>query len=124
MTESQRSAADRVLDLRAKNKMINDLSQYSDWKVKVTAVLGDGEAQVFAEQIKTIFDRAGWSVDGVDLAMFSKPVRKVLLEVSEEPPNPMQQALMPLFDNFENPREAFLNNKLPNKTIAVIVGNK
>jgi uncharacterized protein YjhX (UPF0386 family) len=124
MSEAQLMSGDRILHPDVKNRMINDLKKVSDWKVKITVTMGDGEAHVFAEQLKTIFEGAGWSVDGVSLAIFSKPVRKVILKVSEPPPGRIQQALMPLFDQFNNPREAFLDDKLPNNTISIVVGKK
>jgi hypothetical protein len=40
----------------------------------ITAVMGDQEAFQFAEQIKEYLSSQGWKVDGVDQAVYSKPV--------------------------------------------------
>ena len=42
--------------------------------VDITSVLGDGEAYNFATQIKSFLERKGYKVNGVNQAVYSKPV--------------------------------------------------
>jgi len=50
------------------------LPSEKDKTIVITAVMGDQEAFQFAEQIKEYLSSQGWKVDGVDQAVYSKPV--------------------------------------------------
>jgi len=48
--------------------------------VKITSVLGDGEAYGFANQIKTFLENEGYQVDGVNQAIYSGPITGQIIE--------------------------------------------
>jgi hypothetical protein len=56
----------------------------SDASVGITAVLGDGEAYNFASQIKSYLDSEGYKVEGVDQAVYTKPISGQIIEPPKE----------------------------------------
>jgi hypothetical protein len=117
-------AGDRVLAPAVAASLTTSLKPFSDYKVDIVCKMGDGEAHSLADQVRTVFVNAGWEVKGVDQAIFNKPIRRIVLEVNKQPPEPLQRALLPLFDNWGYAREAALNPSLPEKGIKIIVGTK
>lgn len=49
-------------------------------EVVVTSVMGDGEAFNFASQIKDYLEKEGFSVNGVNQAVYSKPISGQIVE--------------------------------------------
>jgi len=49
-------------------------------KVRITAVMGDGEAFTFASKIKEYLSGQDYQVDGVDQAVYSNPVTGQIIE--------------------------------------------
>lgn len=45
------------------NKLINELKLFNTKEIHLSSSLGDGEAASYANQVKAIFDYAGWKVD-------------------------------------------------------------
>lgn len=66
---------DRILDdrLAAQLRSLIDEQQFNG--IRVTAVMGDQEAFGFASQIKNYLAGEGYSVDGVNQAVYSAPVK-------------------------------------------------
>ena len=51
-----------------------------DSEVTITSVLGDGEAYNFASKIKSYLEGQGYAVEGVNQAVYSKPVNGQIIE--------------------------------------------
>ena len=62
----------RHLDDSLKTELNNNIS--SSDTIVVTAVLGDQEAFAFASEIKDYLSDKGYTVDGVNQAIYTKPV--------------------------------------------------
>lgn len=67
----------RELDLNLRNQLKEIIKTN---KVSVTSVMGDGEAFNFATQIKKYLEKEGFSVDGVNQAIYSNPVSGQIIE--------------------------------------------
>jgi hypothetical protein len=64
----------RQLNQDARNQLMDLLNGKSDQTITVTAVMGDGEAFSYANQIKDFLSSNGFQIKGVDQAVYSKPV--------------------------------------------------
>lgn len=120
----QLPAGDRVLSASVVERLSKSLKAFSEYQVDVTCLMGDGEGHTLANQIKGVFDNAGWKVNGVKQSVFSGPVRGIVIKVGKPPPEALQRAIMPLFDNLGYPREAILDPAVGEKQISIIVGTK
>ncbi len=64
----------RTLTPELKTQLDQLLQVNKNKEIRITAVLGDGEAFQFANQIKAYLESKGWKVSGVDQAVYSNPV--------------------------------------------------
>ncbi len=64
----------RHLDLQEASQLDQHLLQFKSTAVRVTSVLGDQEAFLFANEIKDYLTSKGFAVAGVDLARYTQPV--------------------------------------------------
>ncbi len=63
----------RVLTDQLKSQLLGIIADRPGAPISVTAVLGDGEALQFAQQIKAFLEGEGHQVNGVDQAVFTAP---------------------------------------------------
>jgi len=124
LTSRPLPSGDRVLSPPVVARLVSSLEPFSGYQMEILCVLNDREAHSLAEQVKSIFVKAGWEVKGVSQAIFNKPVRPLVIEMSKQPALPLQKALLPLFDNLGYAREAALNPSVSEKAIRIIVGTK
>lgn len=64
----------RTLTPELKTRLDQVLQINKNREIRITAVMGDGEAFQFADQIKEYLESEGWKVSGVDQAVYNKPV--------------------------------------------------
>ena len=115
---------ERVLAPEVQQSLIANLKTLPALSVEVTCVMGDTEGFAFATQIKEVFEKAGWTVNGVNQAVFTSPVKHLVLAFGKAPTPQLQQVLLPLFDTFAYPREAGLDAKLGEDALKIVVGSK
>ena len=118
------SSSSRVLSENAVQLLIENLKSIQLLETEILCTLGDNEAFELANQIKNIFNNAGWLVNGVNQAVFTKPLTNVILQFGETPSRALQRALLPLFDDLGYPRAAEINKKLTLNKMKIIVGSK
>ena len=115
---------ERVIEPKLKTALISNLKAIPALGVEITCVLGDTEGFSFASQLKEIFEKAGWEVEGVNQSVFTKPIKHLVLSFGKEPSSELQRTFASLFDSFEYPREAKLDKKLKENSMKIIVGTK
>lgn len=91
LSQLQPPSGDRSLAPPMVQRLTTSLKEFSSWEVEIVCLMGDGEAHSLAEQIKTMFAKADWKVNGVNQALFSKPVRRLILKVGSPPPEAFQR---------------------------------
>lgn len=106
------------------SSLIINLKKIQALDVKITSVLGDTEGYAFAYQIKDVFEKAEWNVNGVNQAVFKRPVKGLMLTFGKEPSPELQRALSALFNSLGYPREAAVNEKLGENALEIVVGSK
>ena len=68
----------RILNDSTAEQLANLLDKSKS--IRITAVLGDGEAFNFATQIKNFLFSKGYTVEGVDQAVYAQPVMGQVVE--------------------------------------------
>lgn len=63
LLDLQEKVKPRSVSSAVANKLIAALSKLPNKNINLSSSLGDGEAASYANQIKAIFERAGWKVD-------------------------------------------------------------
>ena len=115
---------ERSLDSRLKQSLITNLKSEAPLDVEITCVLGDTEGFSLASQLKDVFEQAGWKVNGVNQAVFTVPIKHLVLTFGNEPSPQIQRTLAPLFDSLGYPREAGVNKQLGENLLKIVVGSK
>ena len=121
---ARKVSPERSLDPRLKQSLISRLKSLSPLKVEITCVLGDTEVFSLASQLEDVFEQAGWKVNGVNQAVFTVPIKHLVLTFGKEPSREIQATLAPLFDSLGYPREAGLNKELGEDSLKIVVGSK
>lgn len=121
---ARKVSPERSLDSGMKQSLVASLKSVTPLDVELTCVLGDTEGFSLASQIKEVFEQAGWKVDGVNQAIFTVPVKHLVLTFGKEPSPEIQRTLAPLFDSLGYPREAGLNKQLGDNSLKIVVGTK
>jgi len=76
---------DRKLTPQLADQLVEHIKTNKIEKVTVTSVMGDQEAFQFASVIKAFLTDQGVSVDGVNQAVYSKPMRGQIVNPGKEP---------------------------------------
>ena len=121
---ARKVSPERSLDPRLRQSLIDNLKSVAPLDVEVTCVLGDTEGFSLASQIKDVFEQAGWKVNGVNQAVFTAPVKHLVLTFGKEPSREIQRTLAPLFDSLAYAREAGLDKELGENSLKIVVGSK
>ena len=69
---------DKLKSLRA------DLTKHKGVSIEITCVMGDQEAFTFSTQLKALFQSSGWTVDGVNQAMYTAPIKGMILTIKDD----------------------------------------
>jgi len=120
----EKQAAPRSLSERQIKQIAANLGPAPGGGVSVTSVMGDQEAFMFAVALKSVLERGGWKVDGVNQAIYTNPIRGLIITVRNEPaPNAADRLLGQLnatgFTTVGN-----LNPNQPENSVWLIVGSK
>lgn len=76
---------DRKLTPQLAEQLMNNIKQNGIETVTVTSVMGDQEAFQFASVIKAFLNDQGVTVNGVNQAVFSKPIQGQIIEPGKDP---------------------------------------
>jgi hypothetical protein len=98
-TQESEAAQQKIRELEAKlrprtipsdkiDELRLELSKLKGDSILITSVWGDQEAFSFATELKALFRSAGWIVDGVNQAMYTNPIKGVVIIVKNEAVTP------------------------------------
>jgi hypothetical protein len=68
------------------------LSGLAGTHIKIAAAMSDQEALALAEQMKSIFEKAGWVVEGVNQLELTRPLQGIILQVESDTGAPYARA--------------------------------
>ncbi|MBW1887291.1 MAG: hypothetical protein JRI52_02925 [Deltaproteobacteria bacterium] len=105
------------------SKMTTHLSKYKEASVRITCVREDQGALSFSEQLKSVFQNAGWTVNGVDKATFSKPLKLVVLVLNKKEQKPKANYMFSVLKSLELKGVGKLN-KDQEEDLGIIIGTK
>ena len=121
---ARRISPERVLDIQAKNALVSSLKTLQPLDVEITSILGDNEGFALALQIKSVFEVAGWKVNGVNHAIFKAPIKHLIMTFGKKPSPNLEHALLPLFDSLGYARAALIDDKIGEQKLKIVVGSK
>ncbi|MGB8225814.1 MAG: hypothetical protein WCE45_02945 [Sedimentisphaerales bacterium] len=121
---ARRVSSERSLSPQIQSSLITNLKTIPSLNVEVTCVLSDAEGFALASQIKNVFEKAEWKVNGVNQAVFTVPIKHLVLTFGKEPSPELQRTFSILFDGLGYPREAKLDKKLDENALKIVVGSK
>jgi len=75
---------DRKLNNTIGQQLIDEIENRPDKTIRVTAVMGDGEAFRFASQVKNFLEQNGYEPEGVNQAVYSQPIKGQILEEKDD----------------------------------------
>jgi nucleotide-binding universal stress UspA family protein len=100
-----------------------DLLQYGGSTVRLACDKNDKEALALAEQLKAVFEEAGWKVKGIVQAVHAKPVKDVVLILNHEDQKTKANVLFSALTTLSIKSSARLNKK-QEEDLGIIVGQR
>lgn len=100
-----------------------ELSKFEGSTVRFACDRNDQEALAFAEQLKSLFEKAGWSVAGISQTQHSKPIKEVVIVLNHEAQKQKANYIFSLLMALDVKSSARLNKNQP-EDLGIIVGQK
>jgi len=103
--------------------LVKELSVYKGERIEITSVWGDQEAFSFADQLKTIFEKAGWEVYGVNQATYAAPMKGLIIKINNKTNKDRAQELFLIFRSIGF-HSTGITGEEQEKDLGIIVGAK
>lgn len=107
-----------------KINMINILKEFKGKGIRLVTILGNSEAFQFAHQIREIFEQAGWNVDGVDQAVFTEPIKGIIVKIKDKNIPKYIDSIIKAFNLLRITPTGFTNPDHNLDVVEVIIGAK
>jgi len=125
--ERRQVALEEKKDRRVPDHMLPqaraELSKFEGSTVRFACDRNDQEALAFAEQLKSLFEKAGWSVAGISQTQHSKPIKEVVIILNHEAQKQKANYIFSLLMALDVKSSARLNKNQP-EDLGIIVGQK
>jgi hypothetical protein len=125
--ERRQVSVEQQKDRRIPDHMIPqmkaELSKFEGASVRLACDRNDKEALGFAEQLKKVFEEAGWSVVGVNQTQHTKPVKEVVIILNHEAQKQKANYIFSLLMALDIKSTARLN-KNQQEDLGIIVGQR
>ena len=103
--------------------MTTHLSKYKGASVRITCIKDDQKSLAFSEQLKSVFQNAGWKVNGVHKASFSKPLKGVILVLNKKEQKPKANYMFSVLKALEINGMGKLDQN-QEEDLGIIIGSK
>jgi len=103
--------------------MTDNLSKYKGASVRITCLKDDQEALSFSQQLKSVFQNAGWTVNGVHKTSFSKPLKGIILVLNKKEQKPKANYMFSVLKALELNGIGKLD-KDQEEDLGIIIGSK
>lgn len=123
LQEVETKTAPRSIPIHKLAILTDELSKHKGETIGIVCVMGDQEAFNFASELKTLFQSAGWGVDGVDQAVYTNPIKGLILALKNEEVKPKAEYLFHILNSAGLHSTGEMNPKIKND-IGLIVGAK
>jgi len=123
LQEVETKTAPRNVPIDKLSILRNELSKYKREKIGIVCVMGDQEAFNFASELKDLFQSAGWQVDGVDQAIYTKPIKGLILVLKNEGVKPKAEYLFHILNSAGFHSTGEMNSQIKND-FGLVVGAK
>ena len=100
-----------------------ELSRFDGASVRLACDRNDMEALSFAEQLKNVFEEAGWAVVGINQTQHAKPVKEVVIILNHEEQKQKANYIFSLLMALDVKSSARLNRS-QQEDLGIIVGQR
>jgi hypothetical protein len=100
-----------------------ELSKFDGASVRLACDRNDKEALSFAEQLKSLFEEAGWSVAGINQSQHARPVKEVVIILNHAEQKQKANYIFSLLMALDVKSSARLN-KNQQEDLGIIVGQR
>ncbi len=117
-------AIGRTFSQDQEETLVAYLRYYSGKEVTINAVWGNQQASRYAAELKEVFQKAGWKVNGVNEGMYDHPVHGIVLSV---PGDSVPKTAYVIWRAFTIIGVHLTGNKDPNqhtRGVTLIIGSK
>jgi uncharacterized coiled-coil protein SlyX len=122
LSEVEEKTKPRVIPADKLTLIKDELSKHRGDSIVITCLMNDHEAFSFATQLKKLFESAGWTVDGVNQAMYSAPIKGVVIAIKDKSVEPKARFIFQILQFAGFPSHGELNDKLT--SVELIIGSK
>ena len=113
----------RTLPKQIIPKVIGELSRFKGASVLLNALRGDKEASAFANELKWVFQEAGWTVNGVTEVQYGPAVKNIVIVLKDSSQKGKANYLFSLFKALNYDSSAQLNKNQP-EDLGLLIGRR
>jgi hypothetical protein len=101
----------------------NELSKYEGTSIRLNCLQGDQEALAFSKELKEIFEKAGWRVNGVNQVPYNTPIKNIVIVLNSASQKGKANYIFSLFRAL-NYRSTARLNKNQTEDLGIMVGTR
>ncbi len=122
LKEVEEKAKPRVIPTAKLSAIQTELSKHRGDSIVITCLMNDHEAFSFASQLKKVFESSGWSVNGVNQAVFSAPIKGIIITMKDKTLEPKATFIFQLLQSAGFNSQGEINDK--QSDVGLIIGSK
>ena len=123
ISEVESKTRPRLLTVEQCAIIRGELKKHKGESIQITSVMGDQEAINFASQLKTLFLESGWTVDGLIHAIFTNPIKGIIITLKDKASEPKAVYISNLLSSVGYKPTGEINPKTK-FDIGIVVGGK
>jgi hypothetical protein len=113
----------RILSPEALGRIQDILKVTPHVPIGIEYPLGDAEAGRLSEQLRTLFEKNGFTIAGYSQVVWNKPVTGLLIRSKAPPSGPIAFGLMQIFKELNARPVLFLGDDVPDNEVMIVVGS-
>ena len=113
----------RTLPRHLVSQVRNELSKYEGTSIRLNCLQGDQEALAFSKELKEIFEKAGWRVNGVNQVPYNTPIKNIVIVLNNASQKGKANYIFSLFRAL-NYRSTARLNKNQTEDLGIMVGTR
>ena len=113
----------RTIPRHLVSQVRNELSKYEGTSIRLNCLQGDQEALAFSKELKEIFEKAGWRVNGVNQVPYNTPIKNIVIVLNNASQKGKANYIFSLFRAL-NYRSTARLNKNQTEDLGIMVGTR
>ena len=113
----------RTIPKHLVSQVRGELSKYEGTSIRLNCLQGDREALAFSKELKEIFEKAGWRVNGVNQIPHNTPIKNIIIVLKNASQKGKANYIFSLFRALNYRSTARLNQK-QTEDLSIMVGTR